>query len=193
MQWPDVTDLQTSLQARGFPPGTIDGQFGPGTEAAVIAFQKSEGLVPDGVVGPRTALALGVHESQLPPVPAMPNVTLAIVAKMFPVTPLGNIKKFLPPVLAELVNADITALPLVLAALATIRAETERFEPIDEYESRYNTSVNGHPFDLYDYNKTLGNQGPPDGARFKGRGFVQLTDRQLHEIRPVGRRSEPGR
>src|SRR5262249_51800617 len=144
---------------------------------AVIAFQRSEGLVADGVVGPRTAAALGVSSEDLPPAPAMPNVTIAIVAKMFPHTPLGNINKYLPAVLGELGNAGITALPLVLAALATIRAETEGFVPIDEGRSRFNTSPNGHPFDLYDYNKNLGNKGPPDGERFKGRGFVQLTGR----------------
>jgi peptidoglycan L-alanyl-D-glutamate endopeptidase CwlK len=36
---------------------------------------------------------------------------------------------------------------------------------------------NGHPFDLYDFKKSLGNTGPPDGARYKGQGFVQLTGR----------------
>jgi putative chitinase len=173
----DVTRLQTQLQAKGFPPGAIDGNFGPGTEAAVIAFQRSEDLVADGVVGPRTAAALGFPNQDLPPAPAMPNVTVAVVARMFPYTPLGNINKYLPTVLTELVKASITGLPLVLAALGTIRAETEGFEPIDEGISRYNTSPNGHPFDLYDYNKKLGNLGPPDGERFKGRGFVQLTGR----------------
>ena len=33
------------------------------------------------------------------------------------------------------------------------------------------------PFDLYDNRKDLGNQGAGDGARFKGRGYVQLTGR----------------
>ena len=173
----DVTALQTRLQMRGFPPGSIDGSFGPATEAAVIAFQRSEGLVPDGVVGARTAEALGFAAADLPPAPAMPNITVAMVSKMFPATPLDHINENLPQVLAALVDADLTDLPIVLAALATIRAETEGFVPISEGLSRFNTSPGGHPFDLYDNRKDLGNQGPPDGASFKGRGYVQLTGR----------------
>jgi peptidoglycan hydrolase-like protein with peptidoglycan-binding domain len=32
----------------------MDGDFGPKTKAAVITFQKLNGLVPDGLVGPLT-------------------------------------------------------------------------------------------------------------------------------------------
>lgn len=56
---------------------------------------------------------------------------------------------------------------MVLMALATIRAETEGFEPISEYKSEYNTSPSGHPFDLYDNRQDLGNTGKLDGKNLK--------------------------
>jgi len=174
---PDVIALQNRLKERGFPPGVVDGDFGPGTLAAVIGFQKSEGLLADGVVGARTALALGFDANTIPALPSMPDITLAIVAKMFPVTPLDNINTNLPAVLAALANAQLTTVPIILAGLATIRAETEGFVPISEGVSRFNTSPGGQPFDLYDNRRDLGNRGPTDGADFKGRGYVQLTGR----------------
>jgi len=57
---PDVQDLQQKLGALGFDPKGIDGNFGPGTRAAVIAFQQSQGLQGDGIVGPATMSALRV-------------------------------------------------------------------------------------------------------------------------------------
>jgi peptidoglycan hydrolase-like protein with peptidoglycan-binding domain len=51
-----VRELQTALKGLGYDPGPVDGQFGAGTEAAVKAFQKAQGITVDGIVGDITWL-----------------------------------------------------------------------------------------------------------------------------------------
>jgi len=55
-----VTRIQQALAGLNFDPGTIDGEYGPHTAAAVAAFQTVQGLLVDGEVGPATARALNV-------------------------------------------------------------------------------------------------------------------------------------
>lgn len=55
-----VVVLQDRLRAKGFPAGASDGVFGDNTRNAVILFQKSVGLAPDGIVGKKTREALGL-------------------------------------------------------------------------------------------------------------------------------------
>ena len=50
----DVVAVQVRLHELGYDPGTVDGYYGPVTERAVIAFQQTNGLTVDGVVGPNT-------------------------------------------------------------------------------------------------------------------------------------------
>jgi len=64
-----VARIQRALAANGFDPGEIDGEFGPATEAAVLNFQRTQGLVEDGEVGPNTAAALRISLST----PASPD------------------------------------------------------------------------------------------------------------------------
>jgi peptidoglycan hydrolase-like protein with peptidoglycan-binding domain len=52
-----VRQVQQRLRDRGWSIG-VDGQFGPGTERIIRAFQTEKGLTPDGIAGPRTWNAL---------------------------------------------------------------------------------------------------------------------------------------
>jgi peptidoglycan hydrolase-like protein with peptidoglycan-binding domain len=51
---PSVTTLQELLAAAGYDPGPVDGLFGEQTRTAVEAFQRANGLIPDGVVATGT-------------------------------------------------------------------------------------------------------------------------------------------
>lgn len=195
---PDVLTLQSTLKQLGFDPNGVDGMFGPGTEAAVIAFQKSKGLTPDGMVGPNTTAALqssaavaganvsATTTSASATATSTSSATLTVtanqVAKMFPGVPLSNIQTNLPFVMDALNAAGLGDKNMVLMALATIRAETGNFTPLSEFQSKFNTAPGGPPFGLYDNRRDLGNQGPPDGSSFKGRGYIQLTGRSNYQV-----------
>ncbi|MCT7662243.1 peptidoglycan-binding protein [Shinella kummerowiae] len=56
-----VDRLQIALAATGFYLLAIDGDFGGGTEGAVKLFQRSRGLLVDGIAGPKTFSALSAY------------------------------------------------------------------------------------------------------------------------------------
>ena len=55
-----VKTMQTKLKNWGYYNGNIDGIFGSQTTAAVKYFQRVNGLAVDGIVGAKTAAALGM-------------------------------------------------------------------------------------------------------------------------------------
>jgi lysozyme len=66
-----VAKLQQLLNKQGANIGVADGAFGPRTKNAVINFQKTRQLSPDGIVGPRTWIALEAN----PPATKPPATT----------------------------------------------------------------------------------------------------------------------
>ena len=56
----EVKKIQTALRDKGYFTSNIDGIFGTLTKNAVIAFQKDNGLTPDGIAGEKTLKALGI-------------------------------------------------------------------------------------------------------------------------------------
>ena len=58
-----VKEVQTKLIKWGYLTGRADGIFGAKTKTAVIKFQRKNGLTADGIIGTRTAQALGISLS----------------------------------------------------------------------------------------------------------------------------------
>ena len=61
-----VKTLQERLNAKGYNAGSVDGIFGKNTQAAVMAFQKANGLAADGIVGKLTWAKLYDTTAALP-------------------------------------------------------------------------------------------------------------------------------
>ena len=75
-----ISQLQQLLKDKGFYKGTIDGEYGRGTEDAVRDFQKTSGLKVDGKAGQNTMQSLssttGSQDSQ-PSISAAPQATIS--------------------------------------------------------------------------------------------------------------------
>ena len=56
----EVRNIQTRLKSWDYYTGWIDGIYGEYTRRAVVTFQKSHGLTPDGVAGPATLAKIGL-------------------------------------------------------------------------------------------------------------------------------------
>jgi hypothetical protein len=72
----EVQQIQQALKDKGLYSGSVDGDFGGGTQAAVLAFQRAQNLEADGRVGDQTWRSLFGANTQAP-APQIHNEDLA--------------------------------------------------------------------------------------------------------------------
>lgn len=89
-----VRDLQWRLNAWGYYHGPIDGYFGAATSQAVKLFQRRNGLVADGIVGPQTWAALGlgggVQQAYQSTTPTARSGSVDLLARLVTAEALGE-------------------------------------------------------------------------------------------------------
>lgn len=189
----DNNDLVKKLQVRLGVEAI--GTFGPKTEAAVIAFQKSNGLTADGIVGDGTWNKLFPTATQPTPT-AAPAPTTILVSSF----KLDKLKGHIPDsVIAAIPDTaakfNITNVLRLAHFLAQAGHESGQFKATSEnlnYSSkgllgifpRYFNAATAEQYarkpemiasKVYGGRMGNGAEATKDGYKFRGRGYIQLT------------------
>ena len=124
----DVIEMQQRLKDLGFYSGSVDGNFGPGTEEALRLFQRQHGLTVDGMAAKATFSVLYSDEANYiiaTPTPD-PNALPMLVNRTHPVTSdyqpgdLVLLKNVLSSSLCKVKGDDIEGDRTAAAALAEL-------------------------------------------------------------------------
>lgn len=80
----EVSKLQEQLWRNGDYRGEIDGIYGPGTQEAVIRFQRRNNIIPDGIAGPQTLATLygGNPDAGTPYIVVIPGDNINVVNRV---------------------------------------------------------------------------------------------------------------
>jgi putative chitinase len=206
-----VLEIQRALLARGYTPGVPDGIWGALSKAAAKAFQKDQGLVADGVVGPKT---LAVLRPDLRDV-GTEMLTLAVLKK---VCPKGR-EDILEGILerrSAIEAAGIITKPRIAHFLAQIATESAGLTALEEnlnfsakrltevWSTRFPTLASAKPYANNPqklankvYGGRLGNDRVNDGWLFRGGGLIMTTGETNYQEagyadRPDELRAMPG-